>query len=873
MCYQLECNMDSESTFARTSKGDEEVRTGASKLSGDIKRTLLLVEGEVTLAEISKRAPPSLRDSLEQMLNELVQGGFIQDKSRTGYIPKMAVPHKAVAPVKKPADTGGGNELDFASGFKAAAAPAARASNANDDAEAEAIAYSKQQAQESQQAEAIARAQAEVQARAMAEEKANARAKQDAEDRAAIDVQARALDEARARAEAQARGEPEVKGNPEAEALARINAAAEAQERAIAAAKAKLEADAKAIALAKAKLDAEAKAIAEAQAKAKAVAETKARLEAEAKARLAAEARARQELEAARAKAVPQIDDAIFQSVLKPADTILDPPDVKLEPFTFLIPDPEKLAPTAETHYEKSALRKDEAALIDDIDKFIQPLKSKTPAAAKPAGASKPKAVEPIPEFAPETIRPKETVKPAAEHKLAIDEVNKPEKAQAGVWAEAEKREKQSAKAKAMWDVDPGPQQQAASKYIPPVARAKRKPFPWFKLAAGSLVMLLIVMFAAPFVLPTRQYVPGIQQMLGAKLHQPVTIGRLEGRLLPTPRLDLVDVSIGDRKQIKARHAIVDFSAPALLTAIKKINSVELEGVEVAGEALQPVSEWLRKISADNEFPIGRILFKEGKLEAEGISLSGVGGEMNFDQSGKFSTAKLHAEGSKYALALEAVPGDKARVSLTVNSSALPLLPNWDFDYLIATGELSANELVITEMDSRIMGGAVTGNVRLGWRSGWRAQGSLVAKTIDMQNMLTVMSGTMDGTARFQMQAAGLAKLAGEATLDGSFILKNGVINGIDIVETASLHRTENMPGGRTHFDELTGDLLFAKDVFAFRQLKMTVGVVTARGAVDYSGQQEVGTITADLALREGTKPVALRLGGTRDNPTLVAVR
>jgi len=424
-----------------------------------------------------------------------------------------------------------------------------------------------------------------------------------------------------------------------------------------------------------------------------------------------------------------------------------------------------------------------------------------------------------------------------------------------------------------MWDVPVAPEPQIAPKNIKPVARVKRKPFPWLKLGAGLVVLLLIALFTVPYVMPTRQYVPGIEQLLSANLHQPVRIGRLEGRLLPTPRLDMFDISIGGTEQIKAQLARVNFAIPTLLTVTKSIHSVELEGVQVNAAALQPVSAWLQQIAADAEFPIARILLKDGKVETEGMVLSGVGGEFDFDQDGKFSLAKLHAEGSKYTLTLEAVPASKVRVSIAVNSSALPLLQNWDFDYLLANGELTTNELVINELDGHILGGTLTGNARINWRSGWHAQGSLEAKSIVLQNLFQALSGNMNGTARFQMQAASLVKLADAAVLDGSFIISDGVIIGIDVIETARIHSTENMPGGRSHFDELSGDLSYANGVFAYRQLKMTSGVASAKGAVDYSGQQVVGSIIADLAMREGMKPVALKLGGTRDNPTLIAIR
>ena len=827
------------------------MRSKTAHLSGDIKRSLLMVDGEATFGEISKRAAPSLRSSLEQMFKELLQGGFIQEKTKTGKIPKMAVPPrmavppKMAVPQKRPVDDEGENELDFASDFRSHSREeqAAEAEKANDEAEAAAIAYSIEQAKVEQETEAKARAEAEPQARAMAEAKARqeaeARARAEAEARAAIEIQARALEEARERQETEARA------RAEAEAQARAMAEAKARQEVEAAARAEAEAKTRALAEAKAKHEAEARARAEAEAQARAAAEAKAKHEAEAKAKREAEASAQAGSVAA---------------------------EVKLEPFTFTIPG--EGAPSASTvaHAKKDS-QQDDAALMKDIGKFIQSEEVKKPPAAKAAGQIQEQAVAPASEHAPETTRSREAAKSdAEERKPSGDEMKKLEEAQAKVWAEAERRAKQAAKAKAVWDVQQPPQQPAAKKTAPE-ARVKRKPLPWFKLGAGLVVMLLIILFVAPFVMPTREYVPRIEQLLSGKLHQPVYIGRLEGRLLPTPRLDLIDMSIGDTKQIKARLARVNFAILTLFTETKSIHSVELEGVQVNGAALQQVSAWLQQAAADTGYPIARILFNEGKLEAEGFELSGAGGELNFDQAGKFSLARLHAEGNKYALELEAAPANRTRVSISVRSSALPLLPNWVFDDLTAKGEMTANELVITEIDSRILGGILLGNARINWRSGWRMQGSLVAKTITMQNMLKVVSGDMEGTARFQMQAASLARLTDAATLDGSFVIKKGVVNGIDIVETARLRLTENMPGGRTHFDELSGEMSYAKGAYAFRQLKMTAGVLAAKGTVDYSGQQAAGSITADLALREGMGPVSLQLGGTRDNPTLRAVR
>ena len=108
--------------------------------------------------------------------------------------------------------------------------------------------------------------------------------------------------------------------------------------------------------------------------------------------------------------------------------------------------------------------------------------------------------------------------------------------------------------------------------------------------------------------------------------------------------------------------------------------------------------------------------------------------------------------------------------------------------------------------------------------------------------------------------------------MDGTFVIKKGTISGMDIVETARLRSRESLPGGRTHFDELSGNLSVAGGVYTFRQLKMNAGVLTATGSLDIAKQELSGRILADLSMRAGMGSIALQIGGTANNPTLRAV-
>ncbi|RFC36747.1 MAG: hypothetical protein DID92_2727743524 [Candidatus Nitrotoga sp. SPKER] len=84
--------MDSKIIFIKTSKGEDESKRITNYLSSEIKRAFYLVDNKSTVKELMKRAAPSLRESLEYMLQELIDGGFIQDKDRVSNVANIAIP-------------------------------------------------------------------------------------------------------------------------------------------------------------------------------------------------------------------------------------------------------------------------------------------------------------------------------------------------------------------------------------------------------------------------------------------------------------------------------------------------------------------------------------------------------------------------------------------------------------------------------------------------------------------------------------------------------------------------------------------------------------------------------------------------------------
>ena len=195
------------------------------------------------------------------------------------------------------------------------------------------------------------------------------------------------------------------------------------------------------------------------------------------------------------------------------------------------------------------------------------------------------------------------------------------------------------------------------------------------------------------------------------------------------------------------------------------------------------------------------------------------------------------------------------------------------FSDLSAKGDLSDGEVNFTEMDAHIYNGILLGSAKLSWRKGWQLQGSLEAKSFDLDKMFPKyhVEGEMYGEGTFSMTGAKLSQMDDAPHLDGSFTVKKGTVN-IDMVETARLLSRENLVGGRTHFDDMIGLVQLDNHVLHFRQLKIVSGMLSASGSFDVSSSNQLsGNFNAEIKMRAGNNP--LTLYGTLAEPKLRAGR
>ncbi|MDD2775904.1 MAG: adenylate/guanylate cyclase domain-containing protein [Gallionella sp.] len=450
---------------------------------------------------------------------------------------------------------------------------------------------------------------------------------------------------------------------------------------------------------------------------------------------------------------------------------------------------------------------------------------------------------------------------------------------QAKAWAQAERRAMEAAKVNAERAV-----QQAASASVESVVKAQhietlqRKPFPWKKMFVSLLVLSLVAfgvaLYVAPMLMPMDEYERKTELFLTERLQQPVHVGKMHARLIPTPQVTFDDFFMGKTNQIRAQRVAVNFAPLTLFSSQKMITDVELTGFKMTGEGLKVVGNWLESVASDAAYPIQKITFKDARFETEAFQKGGIEGQFIFNTAGRLMLTDFREGTGQFSVSITAMGGHQ-EVKLSVRNAAMPFLPNLHFDELHATGDLEADRLNITQLDASIAQGFLSGNMNVTWQAGWLVQGMLKAESLDLKNINRHLVGDVDGSGRLKMQHTQFKGLTETATLAGIFEAKKGVIQGVDLVEILRTRGREKAVGGQTKFDVLTGSFAYSPNHYEFQQLKLRKGDLnaTAQVTLDHTKTLEnnkvverdnlLGRIDATLDMQGEHPAISVKIEGT----------
>jgi hypothetical protein len=395
----------------------------------------------------------------------------------------------------------------------------------------------------------------------------------------------------------------------------------------------------------------------------------------------------------------------------------------------------------------------------------------------------------------------------------------------------------------------------------PPVAVATGgRPKKWGKPAAIALFVLLIGGVGVLNFMPvsTAEYEKAASDAMGV----PVKIGSARLSVLTGIEVRLEGVSIGSTAKIRSVRGAPEVGS--LFGARKAFSRVELEGVQIAqsqiGDAL------LGKVAGEN-FRIGSVVAKQLVLDGP-LKLPPLDVNATVAGDGTFQTVRLSGA-DKLSVTLQP-KGSDIGFEITAASFAPPFVPALNLSEFSMKGTANRSGVVSSEFDGRAYDGVLNGTARIRWGDSWTVEGEVKPRNLKVAVFAPtlVSEGRVEGRAAFSMTGSSPGSLYENARMQGEFKIDKGVLGSFDLARALQTGGAQS--GGRTVFNEMTGQGVYDKGAMQFTNVSISAGGLNAGASlnIDPSGTLS-GRIVADVKTTSQKLSATLTVAGKVQDPVL----
>ena len=203
-------------------------------------------------------------------------------------------------------------------------------------------------------------------------------------------------------------------------------------------------------------------------------------------------------------------------------------------------------------------------------------------------------------------------------------------------------------------------------------------------------------------------------------------------------------------------------------------------------------------------------------------------------------------------------------------SLAMPFVPALSLSDFGMKGSASKTGITNAEFDGRIFDGVIKGTARIRWGANWSVEGELRANGLKVAVFAPtlVSDGRVDGRATYSMAGSAPATLYESARMQGDFKIDKGVIGSFDL--SRALQTGGAQTGGRTVFNELTGQGLYDKGTVQISNASISAGAMNAGLSLNIdTGGGLSGRVVADVKTPNQTLRTTLNISGKVQDPVI----
>ena len=320
----------------------------------------------------------------------------------------------------------------------------------------------------------------------------------------------------------------------------------------------------------------------------------------------------------------------------------------------------------------------------------------------------------------------------------------------------------------------------------------------------------------------------------------------------------------------------VQLGHAAILDERKEIDNVEVSTLSVDQDAIPRLAAWAQPPVGEANLRFQRIKINTVKLALRGIEVPAFEALITIGKDGGWQKAVL--KDAKFSVELLPIKEQGVlRANFSARNWQSPVGPKFEFADLTGTATLGRQQVVLSNLEGRLFGGALKGAATIKWDANISAEGDLALKGADLGLVLAgytrdfTASGALETNMKFAAQGSTPDELFAAPRVTATFMLQKGTLNNIDLVRAIQAAGRGGQRGGKTAYAELSGEAQAAGNRIAFRNLKLVAGPLNASGNVDVSPAAE---LAGRLSVQFGTQSVAvargtLTVGGAIKDPLL----
>ncbi|HZV61419.1 MAG TPA: AsmA family protein [Methylophilaceae bacterium] len=400
----------------------------------------------------------------------------------------------------------------------------------------------------------------------------------------------------------------------------------------------------------------------------------------------------------------------------------------------------------------------------------------------------------------------------------------------------------------------------------------------WKRLAVFA-VILLGVLVIVPFLIPMSSYITQAEQLATAELGVPVKLKSMRLALLPTPRLNVSGILIGENEDLRVDDVAVVPALSSLFSETKVLSRVEVDKPIIKESALA-LLDAIAKGEDEPQKPaavaVRKIEINDAKLVWPDMALPEFDAEIAMTAENEPESVLIQTTDGKLKLDLTPQEQGVQAITLTAADWTIPVGSPLLVNQLKANMLLHENVLEITSLDAGLYQGKVTGSATLNWAKDWRVAGKLKIDSLAVKEPARIMSkgthvsGNLFSNGTYSASAKEPGLLAQKLVANFRFNVKDGVLYGVDLTNAASLLLRQGEKGGETQFDEFSGIAVVNGKQYLFKDLKISSGLMSADGHVKIMPDKTLDGVTKVKVKNSATlAEMPLRISGTLDKPSL----